>query len=230
MGTTNNKVETEKKQTTDEDIVENYLSSQRKPFSINDLVLNLNNRFKKNPLLKILDTLHGKDRIILTTFGKTIIYSAKDIDPGIPPSTSENKENFEPPSEDPLRLSEQILQLREEQTELNRDLKQLNSFILTEGKTPANKDLPQLIKNLQSSMEEITTRIDNLKREVTNNNNSSMINKDLINHIQRSNKILSKELKLRTQMTKNILKLLQQNNKPQELKELLEDIGFEEIL
>lgn len=41
----------------DIDIVKQYLISQQKPFSINDLVLNLNNKFKKVTLLKIFECL-----------------------------------------------------------------------------------------------------------------------------------------------------------------------------
>lgn len=209
----------------DEDTVEAYLTSQLKPFSINDLVLNLNNKFKKAPLLKILDELAKKDKIVVTAFGKTSIYSAKDIPRASNTDTIADQSNMDQPNENPLKLAEQILQLREEQTEINNSLKQLNSYITSEQKNPSNQELPLAISKLEAKLDHIHQ---SLKR-FNEGGDDTIINKDMIANIERSEKILKKELKIRVRITKDILSVLMQNNKPNELKELLENIGYEEV-
>lgn len=214
----------------DIDIVKQYLISQQKPFSINDLVLNLNNKFKKVTLLKILDDLHKKDKIVITTFGKTLIFSCKDID----------KEQLS--TSNPLLLFEQLTQLKEEQAEMNRDLKHLIDSINNEKKNPSNKELPNLIGNLKIKIDQVKIAIEDLKnqeeenvfadqRSIINGDNCNIpqTNKELSTYIEKSEKILSKEMKSRKQIIKNILNLLLQSKKPQELKDILDDIGFEEI-
>lgn len=209
----------------DEDTVVNYLTSQLKPFSINDLVLNLNNKFKKMPLLKILDELAKKDKIIITAFGKTSIYSAKDIPRTSNKPTTVDQDSMDQPNENPLKLAEQILQLREEQTEINNSLKQLNSYIISEQKNPSNQELYPAIVKLEEKLHHI---LQSLKR-FNNAGDDTIINKDMIATIERSEKILKKEMKSRIRITKDILSVLTQNNKPNDLKELLENIGFEEV-
>lgn len=228
----------------DEDVVEKYLISQQKPFSINDLVLNLNNKFKKTPLLKILDDLHKKEKIIIVTFGKTSIFASKDIVKEISIEQRDEEVAGNQPSSNPLLLLEQILQLKEEQTEMNRDFKQLNDCINNEKKNPSNKELPTLIKTFEGKLAQVCEAIEELKKqedniyrdsknissEYNNGNNSNVpqTNKDLLAYIEKSEKILTKEMKTRKQIIKNILNLLLQNKKPQELKNILDDIGFEE--
>ncbi|CAL9728889.1 homologous-pairing protein 2 [Monosporozyma unispora] len=209
----------------DEDTVEKYLTSQLKPFSINDLVLNLNNKFKKTPLLKILDDLVEKEKIVVTIFGKTSIYSAKDIIKTSLNEVTVNNENLQQPNENPLFLAEQILQLKEEQTEINNSLKQLNSFIEVEGKNPSNQDLPIVVEELEETLNHLKQSLVDIK----SGNNNTKVNKDLIANIEQSERILTKELKMRSRISKDIIGVLMQNNDSKSLKELLENIGFEEV-
>ena len=229
----------------DEDTVEQYLISQQKPFAINDLVLNLNNKFKKTLLLKILDALHKKGKIILVTFGKTTIFSSKDIIKETATQPIDEIAGGNQPSGNPLLLLEQLLQLKEEQTEMHRDFKQLTECLNNESKNPSNKELPGLIETLEEKLVQVSQNIEDLKNQEDNvhgdsenasngynNGNDGNIpqtNKDLLAYIEKSDKILIKEMKTRKQIIKNILNLLLQNKKPQELKNILDDIGFEEI-
>lgn len=219
-----------------EEVVEEYLNSQRKPFSINDLVLNLNNKFKKPLLVNTLENLFKENRIVIIVFGKVSIYAAKDIEiepvlQDISQEDKENKEENELPNQNPIYLSEQILQLREEQGELTRDLKQLKNFIATESKNPSNNELPTLIEGLEKRLGSLNKEIEIMKNNTSGKKSEAdgKLNKNFIETIQKQEKILDKEMKQRKKYTRNLLKLLAETRTPEKLNEVLEDIGFEDI-
>ncbi|AET37646.1 Hop2p Ecym_1418 [Eremothecium cymbalariae DBVPG len=163
-----------------EDLIENYLVEQYRPFAVNDIVQNLHNKVSKTNATKALDALVAQDRIICKLFGKAAIYVCKEQPLVIPDGVEEKDITIEA-----------VNQLREECGALNNDVNewqgQLNQCI----KDPSNKELLELIAHRKQEIQETKEKLDKLEKE------SKPENTEMGMILMKHDKVIDKAIKQR---------------------------------
>ncbi|CAI4471611.1 ADM_collapsed_G0020110.mRNA.1.CDS.1 [Saccharomyces cerevisiae] len=123
---------------------EDYLVSQYKPFSVNDIVQNLHNKVTKTTATKALENLVNEKRIVSKTFGKIIIYSCNEQDTALPSNIDPSQFDFET-----------VLQLRNDLIELERDKSMAKDALDSVTKEPENEDLLTIIENEENELKRL---------------------------------------------------------------------------
>lgn len=191
-------------------MIESYLKTQYKPFAINDIVQNLHNKVSKPTALKALETLVSEDKIVSKTFGKVVIYSCKDMDLAV--KEGENHYTFE-----------ELVQLREELMEVERDKASVQNAVNDLLKEPGNNQLENEIITMKN---EIVKEEEVLKGLNVDRNPEE---EKLISEIQERQKLLEKVINSRKKMVKDLIGIIKYQINPKNLIEFLEDIGVEQI-
>lgn len=194
--------------TDNEQLIENYLNEQYKPFVINDLISNLHNKIKKTAMLKCLDSLIEKDKILVFAFGKTLVYAGKDesLNPDFEYITLKN-----------------ITEKREKLMELERTNKQLFSQIADVEKQPTNDYINSKTDELNALIPETKEKMRIFKKvwdPDVQHENSIMVKHELI---------LQKELNKRLKIMNNLINILKELSNNKNIQDVLDDIGIESV-
>lgn len=191
-----------------EQIIEKYLNEQFKPFVINDLITNLHNKIKKTAMLKYLDNLIQKDKILVFTFGKTLVYAGKD---------KLLNQDFQ------YITSAEITEKREKLAELERTNKQLYNRINDLEKQPTNELIQSKTAELSELIPEAKEKLRVLRKVWDPNVQHE--NSIIIKH----ERILQKELRKRSKILNNLINVLKELSNTKNVQELLDDIGIEAV-
>ena len=99
--------EQEQEQQDDNSFVKSYMKQQYRPYSIKDIQLNLHNKYNKNKLTSILDSLVAEGELVTRVIGKSTYYVYKQLT-----------------GEDSCTSLERYQELEEKVKQLNRDVQQ----------------------------------------------------------------------------------------------------------
>ncbi|KAL6450236.1 HOP2ous-pairing protein 2 [Candida maltosa Xu316] len=125
------------------EVVQLYMKEQYRPYSTNDIQLNMHNILTKAKLTNVLDALVAEKELICKTIGKTNYYVYKQI------TTNEN----DTPSE------ENTMELQLNVKALNQEISELKSKIQETSSTLTNEEL-------ESAISDYTTKLENLNNEL----------------------------------------------------------------
>ncbi|CAI4463768.1 AMP_1a_G0020510.mRNA.1.CDS.1 [Saccharomyces cerevisiae] len=195
-----------------EQLIEDYLVSQYKPFSVNDIVQNLHNKVTKTTATKALENLVNEKRIVSKTFGKIIIYSCNEQDTVLPSNIDPSQFDFET-----------VLQLRNDLIELERDKSMAKDALDSVTKEPENEDLLTIIENEENELKKIESKLKSLQDDW------DPANDEIVKRIMSEDTLLQKEITKRSKICKNLIATIKDSVCPKNMNEFLEEIGFEDI-
>ncbi|MCL4128774.1 UNVERIFIED_CONTAM: hypothetical protein GTU68_029210 [Idotea baltica] len=185
-----------------------YLKQQNRPYSTNDIFLNLHKEFGKTAVQKSLDSLVEKGSIKEKTYGKQKVYVV-------------NQDEFPPLDEAKLRemdfrikeLTEELQLKAKELAEVETKLKTLGASLTTEEAESQIKQIEMEIAGMEDSIQKVssaTVRVSRVEKE--------RIEED------RNRKL--KEWRKRKRLATEVLDAILEGY-PKSKKELFQDIGIE---
>ena len=196
-----------KKRDPEESILE-YLQQQNRPYSAVDVFNNLHKEFGKTAVIKALELLSEKERIIEKTYGKQKVYAP-------------SQEQYSGYDQNELKkLDANIVELQEEINTFQQHVKKQDSEIHVFSNQIKTEDALENIESLKRKNEILSQRIQKLKSGTT-----------LMTKEERKNLYLKKDKMLlqwrkRKRITNDIINSILEGY-PKSKKQLLEDIGIE---
>lgn len=187
-----------------EDLIEEYLVSQYKPFAINDIVQNLHNKVGKTAAVKALESLASTGRITTKTFGKIVIYACPEQELVLPDGVDESQYTPEALSQWRSELAEVEKDRAAAQDELDRVLKE-----------PANDELQDLIEENKEAVERLQKSLEELQT------NWEPADELVIKELATAESRMDKEITMRTRMLKNLISLVKETIRPSDMAEFL---------
>ncbi|KAH3901758.1 Hop2p SCDLUD_001534 [Saccharomycodes ludwigii] len=142
-------------------LIHKYLNEQRRPYGINDIVVNLRNKVNKPTAIKILDELVANGEIQCKLFGKANIYYCNKQENFNAATTTDRKSLIE-------KLKDEVNKLELEKLDMENDLKIWENI-------PYNTDADIL---LSQDIEKITEEIIMLKEKVDKKNDAIKLNRE----------------------------------------------------
>lgn len=187
-----------------EDLIEEYLVSQYKPFAINDIVQNLHNRVAKAAAIKALENLAAAGRITTKSFGKIVIYSCNEQELALPDGVPAT--NCTP---------ETLTQWRNELAEAEKDRLAAQEAWQRVVREPTNEQLPGLIEQNTQAAQRLRDKLQELQ--------TSWEPQDevVVEHLMAVEAQVEKELKHRSRLVKNLLALIKDTVRPANMAEFL---------
>ncbi|CAI5759110.1 unnamed protein product [Candida verbasci] len=130
-------------------LVLDYMRLQYRPYSINDIQLNLHNQFTKNKLVSVLDELVNDRELVSKTIGKTTYYVYKEIIP------EENDINVD--------------EIKEEHTALSQHISDLKLWLQKIYSTPTNTQLINMVESSSTTFENLLDQLKSFEDQPTKN-------------------------------------------------------------
>lgn len=195
-----------------EEVIEQYLISQYKPFAINDIIQNLHNQVGRTQALKSLESLAQQGRIKTRTFGKIIIYACPEQALQLPVGADSS-----------LYTMESIGELRRELVLVEKDLRAATEQLAELGRDPSNTELLELMVARRHTLQEVESRVAQL------HDNWDSSNDKVIEQVMQNELKVDKALKSRAKILKSVLALAKDVVRPANMAEFLESIGYEAI-
>ncbi|KAI5965860.1 uncharacterized protein KGF55_001223 [Candida pseudojiufengensis] len=164
---TKSEITTETEPETESNINEyimNYMKSQYRPYSLNDIMLNLHGKFKKSKLTQILGNLVDSKQLILKTIGKTNYYCYKEIQLSTNDGDDKGNNNDQ--------LSNDIVELTNKLSNLKNEINKIN-----QESTYTNEQLIQKLNESKLKLNELDERLKQIElnnKTQTNENNNSI--------------------------------------------------------
>ncbi|KAL3231150.1 Homologous-pairing protein 2 [Nakaseomyces bracarensis] len=180
-----------------ETIIENYLKEQYKPFTVSDIVNNLQKQHKisKTNAIKALEALDSKGKIISKVFGKITLYCCKEQDLALPKGIDPDQFSYELIS----NLREEFRLLQKDKGELLGKLNQLNSY-------PKNSEILDVLKMHKAELKTIEKRISDLKE------NWDPKNEEKIKELKNLQLLVNKDINKRSKIIGTLLAVIKQAN------------------
>lgn len=133
--------------TTAESTILAYLQEKNRPYSINDLVLNLHNKHTKAVIQKTISTLVTKKHVTEKVYGKQTVYVA-------------SQDNVEVPTPEELdEMDSTLASLKSEQELLSNQHKELSSELQSLMARPTLSMLLERMETLNLETESMTQRL-----------------------------------------------------------------------
>ncbi|KAI5960481.1 hypothetical protein KGF57_001940 [Candida theae] len=120
-------------------IISNYMKAQYRPYSTNDILLNLHNQVPKQKLSKGLATLVKEKELIVKTVGKTSYYCFKMLSQELESSYTE--------------LLDEVPQIEKETAEVEVELNELATELKNLKLTPSNSEISQRLVEAKTELE-----------------------------------------------------------------------------
>lgn len=196
-----------------EDLIEEYLVSQYKPFAINDIVQNLHNRVARAAAVKALESLAGAGRITTKSFGKIVIYSCNEQELELPEGVQGSE-----------CTPEALTQWRNELVEVEKDRVQALEAWQKVAREPTNDELPLLIEKNQQIAQQLRDKMHELQT------NWEPQDEEVVERLMAVETQVEKQLKLRSRLIKNLLGLIKDTVRPSNIAEFLVSKGKTEIM
>ncbi|QLG71514.1 hypothetical protein HG535_0B05570 [Zygotorulaspora mrakii] len=193
-----------------EQLIEEYLVAQYRPFAINDIIQNLHNKVSKTGAQKALESLEAQERIITKTFGKVVIYACKEQELAVAEDIDMEKYTLQ-------FLSELRSELNEVEKDKNAVMEAWHKCL----KEPSNEELVRIIKNNEETTKTLEKELQALEAKW------DPANEEAINQMVQTGDFLGKELRKRSRYLKRLISLIKDTIRPTNMTELLESIGCE---
>lgn len=187
-----------------EDLIEEYLVSQYKPFAINDIVQNLHNKVAKTAAVKALESLASAGRITTKSFGKIVIYACNEKELELPEGVQESE--YRP---------ETLAQWRNELAEVEKDYLQAQEAWQKVAREPTNEELPRLIKQNCQTAQQLRDKLSELQT------NWEPQDEVVVERLMTVEAQVDKQLKLRARLVQNLLALIKDSVRPSNMAEFL---------
>lgn len=187
-----------------EDLIEEYLVSQYRPFAINDIIQNLHNKVSKTVAQKALENLTVQERILTKTFGKVVIYACKE------------QELFSAEKVDVDNCTLQTLtELRCKLVELDKDKNIALETWTRTIKEPPNCELIEVIEKNEDILQGLEEELEELETNWDPKNDAA------IQQIIQTRETLLKETKQRSKWFKCLVSLVKDTIRPKNMAEFL---------
>lgn len=188
-----------------------YMQKENRPFSVNDIVQNLNKEFGKTAIQKGVDELVSQSKLLEKTYGKQKVYCITQEDEG------------------------------QDQEKLNQEMAKMNKSILEltetlQGNERKIKNLEFELKNLKSSLttEHARAEKSNLEKQVeqmkeklkTLSENASPISAEQKQKVEAEHSKNVKEYRKRKRICNDIIESILEGY-PKRKKDLIEELGVE---
>lgn len=178
--------------------------SQYKPFAVNDIIQNLNNKVSRTTATKALENLVNEKRIVSKAFGKIVIYSCNEQEPELPKDIDFSKFDFET-----------VSQLRNDLIELERDKATARDALDSVTKEPENTELLNIIETEETELREIESKLESLQ------NDWNPANDEIVKQIISRDTLLQKEIAKRSKICKNLTATIKDSVCPKNMDEFL---------
>lgn len=185
-----------------------YLNQQNRPYSAVDIFNNLHKEFGKTAVVKSLESLTEKNKIIEKTYGKQKVYSPLQDQYGDYNETEIKALDLKLSS-----LQEEVNILQQESKKYDVEINKYSSQIST-------KDMVRKVKELKNNNEILQQRISKLRSGTT-----LMTKEDRLKLYNKKDKMLG-QWKKRKRMTSDVLNAILEGY-PKSKKQLLEEVGVE---
>lgn len=187
-----------------EDLIEEYLVSQYKPFAINDIVQNLHNKVGKTAAVKALENLASAGRITTKSFGKIVIYACKEQELVLPEGVDAAQ-----------YTAEALTQWRAELAEVEKDRAAAQEEHDRVMKEPSNEELQVLIEQNEQTVERLQAELEELQT------NWEPGDELVVKQLTAAETRVEKEIAARSRMVKNLLSLVKETVRPSNMAEFL---------
>lgn len=178
--------------------------SQYKPYAVNDIIQNLNNKVSRTTAAKALENLVNEKRIVSKAFGKILIYSCNEQEPELPKDIDFSKFDFET-----------VSQLRNDLIELERDKATARDALDSVTKEPENGELLSIIEKEETELREIESKLESLQ------NDWNPANDEIVKQIISRDTLLQKEISKRSKICKNLVATIKDSVCPKNMDEFL---------
>lgn len=185
-----------------------YLNQQNRPYSAVDIFNNLHKEFGKTAVVKSLESLTEKNKIIEKTYGKQKVYSPLQDQYGDYNETEIKALDLKLSS-----LQEEVNILQQESKKYDVEINKYSSQIST-------KDMVRKVKEFKNNNEILQQRISKLRSGTT-----LMTKEDRLKLYNKKDKMLG-QWKKRKRMTSDVLNAILEGY-PKSKKQLLEEVGVE---
>ncbi|CAI6511548.1 AIS_HP2_G0018720.mRNA.1.CDS.1 [Saccharomyces cerevisiae] len=187
-----------------EQLIEDYLVSQYKPFSVNDIIQNLHNKVTKTTATKALENLVNEKRIVSKSFGKIVIYSCNERETELPSDIDPSDFDFET-----------VLQLRNDLIELDRDKSMAKDALDSVTKEPENEELLKIIEKEEDELREIESKLQSLQGDW------NPANDEIVKQIMSRDALFQKEITKRSKICKNLIATIKDSVCPKNMNDFL---------
>ena len=150
-----------------------YMKSQNRPYSALDVFNNLHKKFGKTAVVKALESLAEKKKMLEKTYGKSKIYVIEQSQ-----FSAVDDVKLKELDDKISMLHNSVNNLRSNWNESNSQLKSLTSSLTTENALVLRKTLQEETGDLEKKLNRITSNsvcVDAVQKELANKNHKSMI-------------------------------------------------------
>ena len=186
-----------------------YMEAQNRPYSVQNLIDNLQGRIKKTQTQRICDELVADKILVLKEYGKAKIYV---INQDLYPDTS---------TEDLEKLDDQIKVRKEEMDKFQAQLKELQAEFKKITVEPTNQELDDMIKKLEKEESELSKKV-----SVFENKKTKTISEEDMKKIEQKCKVYETEWKKRKRGCMDMINTIS-DGMDKNKKDLIEEIGIE---
>ena len=186
-----------------------YMEAQNRPYSVQNLIDNLQGRIKKTQTQRICDELVADKILVLKEYGKAKIYV---INQDLYPDTS---------TEDLEKLDDQIKVRKEEMDKFQAQLKELQAEFKKITIEPTNQELDDMIKKLEKEESELSKKV-----SVFENKKTKTISEEDMKKIEQKCKVYETEWKKRKRGCMDMINTIS-DGMDKNKNELIEEIGIE---
>ena len=186
-----------------------YMEAQNRPYSVQNLIDNLQGRIKKTQTQRICDELVADKILVLKEYGKAKIYV---INQDLYPDTS---------TEDLEKLDDQIKVRKEEMDKFQAQLKELQAEFKKITIEPTNQELDDMIKKLEKEESELSKKV-----SVFENKKTKTISEEDMKKIEQKCKVYETEWKKRKRGCMDMINTIS-DGMDKNKKDLIEEIGIE---
>ncbi|XP_066987835.1 LOW QUALITY PROTEIN: homologous-pairing protein 2 homolog [Macrobrachium rosenbergii] len=189
--------------------VRSYMEQQNRPYSVNDIFMNLHKDIGKTAVQKVLDQLVSSGKLREKSYGKQKVYV---YDQSHFPSFDENK--LKEMDNEIAELNESVKEKEKLTTEVEAKLRGLNSSLTTEEAMKKVAELEEEISTLQNKLSNLQSTTQDL------------VSKEEKEKIEGESENMNKMWRKRKRMAMDILDAILEGY-PKPKKVLLEEIGVE---
>ncbi|XP_077283030.1 homologous-pairing protein 2 homolog [Arctopsyche grandis] len=191
-----------------EEAVQKYLETTNRPYSANDIVLNMHKQWGKTGVQRALDNLVAANIVLEKTYGKQKVYVIKQ-DPNDCPTEEELK-----------GLDRNIAQSTQELREVEDTVKKLEGELKSLTGAMTISQAKKEIAIVQKEIEDLEVRLDTLSK------NSVPISPEKMKKVKEDSEKVNKEYRKRKRICMDILNTVLETY-PKPKKALLEEVGIE---
>lgn len=188
-------------------VIKDYLYSQNRPYSLNDIINNLQNKFNKSTATKVLESLVSSSEICEKINGKQKIYFANQL------NFETDQQKLKDLDSEITELSKEVNCVKQSITEKQQKIRTLKEHVSTEDMENRLKLLRDEVEELSDSLASVTSRCKNVDPGEHSN-------------LKRKHSTLTEECRKRRRLCNQVVDMILENY-PKSKKCFYEEVGLE---